>query len=194
MAGGLLNLVSVGQQNVLLNGNPSKTFWKATYKKYTNFGKQNFRIDFEGTPIINLTADSYFTFKIKRYADLIMDTYLSFTLPNIWSPILPPRKVTENDTTSYTDWAPYDFKWIEDIGSLLIREITINCGNQQLQKYSGQYLLSQVQRDFAHQKKNLFNKMTGNIPELNDPGNAGSYVNSYPCAYMWIVRLVQNHL
>ena len=46
MAGGLLNLVSAGQQNVILNGNPSKTFWKTTYAKYTNFGKQNFNVYF----------------------------------------------------------------------------------------------------------------------------------------------------
>jgi hypothetical protein len=52
MAGGLLQLVSQGQQNVILNGNPEKTFWKATYLKYTNFGKQNFRLDFEGTPTL----------------------------------------------------------------------------------------------------------------------------------------------
>ena len=48
MAGGLMQLVSQSQQNVILNGNPSKTFWKATYKKYTNYGKQNFRIDYTG--------------------------------------------------------------------------------------------------------------------------------------------------
>jgi hypothetical protein len=48
MAGGLLTLVSSGQTNVLLNGNPSKTFFKTTYKKYTNFGLQRFRVDFEG--------------------------------------------------------------------------------------------------------------------------------------------------
>ena len=28
MPGGLMNLVSVGQQNIVLNGNPSKTFLK----------------------------------------------------------------------------------------------------------------------------------------------------------------------
>ena len=37
MTGGLLNLVSEGNQNVFLTGNPSKTFFKAVYKKYTNF-------------------------------------------------------------------------------------------------------------------------------------------------------------
>ena len=91
MAGGLLNLVSEGQQNLILNGNPSKTFWKAAYKKYTNYGKQNFRIDYNGTPTLNLTTESTFTFVIKRYGDLLMDCYISINLPNIWSPIMPPE-------------------------------------------------------------------------------------------------------
>ena len=34
MAGGLLNIVAYGNQNVILNGNPTKTFFKSTYKKY----------------------------------------------------------------------------------------------------------------------------------------------------------------
>ena len=75
MGGGLMNLVSQGAQNVILNGTPSKTFFKCTYKKYTNYGKQNFRIDYEGTPTLSLTAESTFTLKIRRYADLLMDCY-----------------------------------------------------------------------------------------------------------------------
>jgi hypothetical protein len=184
MAGGLMNLVSQGQQNIILNGNPSKTFWKSTYAKYTNFGKQNFRLDYEGTPTLNLTSESTYTFKVKRYADLLMDCYLSFTLPSIWSPILPPQAVTNADgTTTYTDWAPYEFKWIDNIGAQMISKISITCGNQKLQEYSGQYLLSSIQRDFSGQKLNLFNEMIGNVPELNDPANSGSYVNSYPNAF-----------
>ena len=31
MAGGLLNLISHGNQNIILNGNPTKTFFKTTY-------------------------------------------------------------------------------------------------------------------------------------------------------------------
>ena len=137
MAGGLMNLVSEGQQNVIINGNPSKTFWKTTYQKYTNFGKQNFRIDFEGTPTLNLTTESTFSFKIKRYADLLMDCYISVSLPNIWSPIFPPQEiVNSNGSTTYTNWSPYEFKWIDNLGAQMIREITITCGNQTLQKYS----------------------------------------------------------
>jgi hypothetical protein len=184
MAGGLLNLVSEGQTNVILNGNPTKTFWKATYAKYTNFGMQNFRLDSEGTPTLNLTSESTFTFKVKRYADILMDAYLSINLPNIWSPIFPPQAVVQpNGTTFYTDWAPYEFKWIENIGAQIINRITITCGNQKLQEFSGRYLLSAVQRDFDTQKLGLFNEMIGNTPEINDPANYGARVNSYPNAF-----------
>ena len=45
MAGGLLNLIAYGNQNIIMNGNPTKSFFKTKYVKYTNFGLQKFRID-----------------------------------------------------------------------------------------------------------------------------------------------------
>ena len=184
MAGGLMQLVAVGQQNVILNGNPSKSFWKATYKKYTNFGKQNFRLDYDGTPSLGLTTESTFVFKVKRYADLLMDTYISINLPNIWSPVMPPQAVPQADgTTIYTNWGPYEFQWIENLGAQIISRITITCGNQQLQQFSGQYILNSARRDFSGKKLELFDEMIGNVPELNDPGNSGARVNAYPNAF-----------
>jgi hypothetical protein len=180
MAGGLMNLVAEGQANVILNGNPEKTFWKATYLKYTNFGLQKFRLDYEGTPTLNLTTESTFSFKVKRYGDLLMDTYISINLPNIWSPILPPQSYTNPDgTTSYTDWVPYEFKWIENIGAQIISRITIHCGNQQLQQYTGQYIYASVRRDFGGQKIDLFNEMIGNESELYNPSSNGQYPSAY---------------
>ena len=185
MAGGLLNLVSEGQQNVILNGNPSKTFFKSTYAKYTNFGLQKFRVDYEGSKTLQMAATSTFTFKVPRYADLLMDCYLSVALPHIWSPILPPVEVVDQTTgeTVTTNWAPYEFRWIEYIGALMIAKITITCGNQTLQEFSGDYLLNMVRRDFSADKKALFYEMIGHTPELVDPANAGSRVNSYPNAF-----------
>ena len=177
MAGGLLNLVSEGQNNVILNGNPSKTFFTVKYAKYTNFGLQKFRLDYDGLRELRLSEDSTFKFKVKRYADLLMDTYLVINLPNIWSPIYQP-----NDKNGCT-WGAYDFKWIENLGSTLIKEINITCGNTTIATYHGDYLEAMVQRDFSGEKKGLFNTMTGNIPELNDPANAYNRNNSYPSAF-----------
>ena len=184
MAGGLLNLVAIGQQNIILNGNPLKTFWKTTYKKFTNWGKQNFTLNYEGTPTLNLTTESTFTFKVKRYSDLLMDCYILIDLPNIWSPIMPPQEITNPDgSIVYTDWVPYEFKWIENIGAQIISRISINCGNQLLQQYSGQYILASVQRDFSTEKRELFNRMIGNVPELYDPANYDGRNNNYPNAF-----------
>ena len=184
MAGGLLNLISEGNPNIILNGNPSKTFWKAKYAKYTNFGKQNFRIDHEGTPTLRINEESTFTFKIKRYAELLMDTYIAVNIPNIWSPIMKPKELTdEQGNKFYTDWAPYEFKWIDYLGAQMVRKVTITCGNQTLQEYTGQYILAMAQRDFNKQKMELFERMIGHVPELNDPANAGAHVNTYPNCY-----------
>ena len=57
MGGGLLNLVAYGNLNVIVNGNPSKTFFKTTYAKYTNFGLQKFRIDYSGLRNLRLNED-----------------------------------------------------------------------------------------------------------------------------------------
>ena len=184
MPGGLMNLVSVGQQNIILNGNPSKTFFKTSYAQYTNFGLQKFRVDFEGSKTLRLSEPSTFTFKIPRYADLLMDCYLTVAMPNIWSPIMPPQQVLQSDgSTTYTDWAPYEFKWIDNLGAKMISKISIVCGNYTLQEYSGDYLLAAVQRDFTGVKKDLFDAMSGNTAEMNDPGNSGARVNSYPNAF-----------
>ena len=187
MAGGLMNLVSSGQQNIILNGNPSKSFFKSTYHQYTNFGLQKFVVNYEGSKTLRLSEESTFTFKVPRYADLLMDCYLSVALPNIWSGILPPQQVTDETTAqglgNIEQWAPYEFKWIENIGAKMISKISITCGNYTLQEYSGDYLLAAVQRDYNAIKLNLFNRMIGQEAELVDPANANSRVNSYPNAY-----------
>ena len=176
MAGGLLNIVAVGANNIFLTGDPCKTFFKATYAKYSNFGLQKFRIDYDGQRDLRKAEQSTFTFKIPRYADLLMDTYIVVALPDIWSPIYPPTQ-----DTGYK-WAPYEFKWIKNIGTHMIKEVTITCGSLTLQRYTGEYMAAMVDRDFSTEKKELFNNMTGNITELNDPAYAHGRSNTYPSA------------
>jgi hypothetical protein len=233
MPGGLLNLVSYGAQNVILNGNPSKTFFKCTYAKYTNFGLQKFRLDFDGARSLRMTEASTFTFKVPRYGDLLMDTYLVVTLPTIWSPILPPDNPpppppspanpvqryelegvtapdngikcdnpcdnggpdckenvnvcgpkTKIDKTS--EWCPYEFKWIKNLGTQMIKRVKFIVGGQVIQEYTGDHLYNLVERDFDNAKKDLYYKMTGNVDELNDPANAFGRKNEYP--NVWPVK------
>lgn len=168
MPGGLLNIIAYGNQNIILNGNPTKTFFKSVYAKYTNFGLQKYRIDFNGERTLQLNESSKFTFKIPRYAELLLNTYLVITLPNIWSSFY-------KNGDSYN---PYEFKWIEDIGSLFIEEVTLSSGGQILQQFSGDYIKNRIERNETHNKKEQFYKMTGNVDELNNPYRNGYYPNA----------------
>ncbi len=181
MGGGLLNIVAYGNQNVILTGNPTKTLFKCAYAKYTNFGLQKFRIDYDGLRTLHIDSGSHFSFKVPRYADLLMDTYLVVTLPTIWSPIVPPTKPTDDSKESR--WRPYEFKWIKHIGTQMIERVRFTIGGQTIQEYTGQYLHNLVERDFDASKKELYYKMTGHTPELNDPANAYGNINTYPNAY-----------
>lgn len=176
MTGGLLNIVSYGNQNVILNSNPKKSFFKTTYAKYTNFGMQKFRIDFNGLRNLRMSEESRFTFTVPRYAELLMDTYLVVTLPTIWSPIYPPLSCSDV-------WHPYEFRWIDNLGTQMIKEVVFSVGGQILQRMTGKYLLALVQRDLNGTKRFLYDNMTGNIPEFNDPANFSGRRGIYPNVY-----------
>ena len=179
MGGGLLNLTAYGNENVILNGNPKKTFFKAVYKKHTNFGLQRFRIDYKGSRILNYNTPTVLDFKIPRYAEMLYDTYVCVTLPDIWSPF---QEFNPSLQVGGNRMRPYQFRWIEELGTNMIREVEVYSGPIILSKFSGEYLNCLKERDFSNSKKDLWNRMTGNIPELNNPAFSGYRVNVYPNA------------
>lgn len=174
MPGGLLNIVAYGNQNIILNGNPKKTFFKTVYAKYTNFGIQKFRIDYQGASTLNEETDTVFKFNIPRNAELLLDSYLVCTLPDIYSPILPPS--SKGDL-----WKPYHFKWVQNFGTSLIKHVRFLVGSQVIQEYPGDYIHCVVQRDFSESRRKMFDIMSGNVVELHSPEMfGGNRMNNYP--------------
>ena len=48
MAGGLLQLVAVGAEDMYLTGNPQITYFKVVYRKHTNFSIEAIKQDLDG--------------------------------------------------------------------------------------------------------------------------------------------------
>lgn len=176
MPGGEMSMIVEGNQNVILNGNPTKTFFTSVYKKYTNFSIQKFRLDYTGLRELQTTQESVFTFSVKRYADLLADIYLCVTLPNIYSPVYP-----FSCSGSDGEWVPYEFQWIKNIGFNMIKELEIYCGGTTIQKCSGDYLNVMRYRDMGSNTV-ILNEMIGNTLDLTDPANYGLRTNAYPNA------------
>ena len=149
-------------------------------KKYTNFGLQRFRIDFEGSKILNEKTNTTLEFKIPRYAELLNDTYLVINLPTIYSPFYNFSAEEGVVNKNGHSFAPYEFRWVEELGTNFIEEIQVFSGGTTLAQYSGEYLNCIKERDYSNSKKDLWNQMTGNIPEINDPANAHGNINVYP--------------
>lgn len=174
MPGGLLQLVAYGQANIILNGNPSKTFFKAVYKPYTPFGLQRFRLDYQGERHLSFDAPVTMDFKVPRYAELLWDTYVVVNLPDIWSSVH-----YREDLKATTPYLPYEFQWVKNLGFTMINQVTIYSGGSTLAQYSGEYMMNAVRRDEGG-KRVLLGRMVGNEVRLNDPKtfNGGNYPNA----------------
>ena len=72
MAGGLMQLVAYGAQDVYLTGNPEVTFFQAKYKRHTNFAMENIEQTTNGNPSDN----GRISVTVARNGDLIGDMYV----------------------------------------------------------------------------------------------------------------------
>ena len=72
MAGGLMQLVAYGAQDVYLTGNPKVTFFQAVYKRHTNFAMENIEQTVNGTP----AASGRVSVTVARNGDLVGDMYV----------------------------------------------------------------------------------------------------------------------
>ena len=128
MPGALMQLAQVGAQNSLINGNPSMTHFRAVYRRHTNFAMEHIRMSFTSSNLdFVFNGTRTLTCKIDRYAQLLHDTYLVLTLPDIWSPMvyLGPNTPPPTGYDSACTAIGYEFQWIKNIGYNLIDHIEI---------------------------------------------------------------------
>lgn len=179
MPGGLMQLTAFGAQNVLINGNPSMSYFTKLYKRSTNFAMEHFRLDPRSMTDTGLpqAGTRTFRFKVPNYADLLHDCYLCLTLPDIWSPVSLP-----NATNTASPAYPFEFQWNKNLGFNMIQELAINFNGSTIVTMTGEWMkvLSYLQDDIT--KRSVIDQMVGNIPELYDPANANGRTNQYPHA------------
>lgn len=184
MPGGLIQLVGVGAQNELVNGNPSMTHFRAVYRRHTNFAMDQIRMPFTASNLeFPATGTRTISCRVDRYAQLLHDCYVVLTLPDIWSPLkylngsLPP-----SGYDSRTNSIGYEFEWIQNIGYNLIDHVDITMNGQVIQRLRGEWLKLYSYMTHDANKRVIVNEMTGNVPELYDPAHAYDRNGQYPHA------------
>ena len=137
--GGLLQLVAHGKQDVFLTGNPQMTWFKMVYRRYTNFAIESQPMYFDGTPDFGKRI----TCKVPSRGDLLSQIILEVSLPAL--------TLTTGDSISY----------VNSIGHALIQEISIEIGEQQIDRQTGEWMEICSTYTTPYDKQNGFNIMIG---------------------------------
>jgi hypothetical protein len=184
MPGGLMQLVGVGAQNELVNGNPSMTHFRSVYRRHTNFAMEQIRMPFTATNLeFSATGTRTISCRVDRYAQLLNDCYLNIILPDIWSPLKNLNGV--NPPTGYdarTQAIGYEFQWIPNIGYNLIDHVNLTMNGQVIQSLRGEWLKLYSYMTHDANKRTIVDQMVGNVPEVYDPAHAYDRDGQYPHA------------
>jgi hypothetical protein len=158
MGGGLTQLVLKGQMDSYIIANPCINYYKYVYNRHVNFSMENRKIDREGGETWNLNTNTYntktYTFKIKRYGDLISNMYFCFNLPDIYS----------------TD--KHRFRWINNIGHNIILSASIKGDGTIIDTIYGDWM--NIWNELTNKDGIEYNKLIGNTPDLCGPNNNSS--------------------
>lgn len=158
MAGGLIQLVAVGVQDIYLIGNPQITFFKTVYKKYTNFSMESMQQPIEGRPDFGQQIE----IPIQRKGDLIKDIIIEVLLPTL----------------------PTGYFWTNGIGNVLIKQADLEIGGQLIDRHYSEWLDIWHQLTTSEGKIGSYNAMAGYynaISSLRDNAKSNLRLNIPMC-------------
>ena len=137
MAGGLMQLVAYGAQDVYLTGNPEVTFFQAKYKRHTNFAMENIEQTVNGTA----ANSGRVSVTVARNGDLVGDMYLEL----------------ESAIAATATAEAGDCNWVAERA---VSSVELSIGGQRIDKHYQKWwrLYSELYLDEA--KKATWGKMT----------------------------------
>jgi hypothetical protein len=138
-----IQLVARGRQDVYLTGAPQFTFFKHIFRRYTPFAIESIPIEFDGTPDFGRRISAV----IPRKAELLSRLFLEVDLPAL--PL---------DTTVAP---PQQCYWVNDIGHALIESVSIEIGDKEIDKQTGEWMQIWSQLTVSADKRDGFNEMIG---------------------------------
>ena len=150
MGGGLMQLVAYGAQDVYLTSNPQITYWKVTYRRYTNFAMESIEQTFNGQADFGRRV----TCTISRNGDLCYGTMLQVTLPQIGQDL---RNTSGGDVFA---------RWLDFPGEQLISQVEVEIGGQRIDRHYGDWMHIWNQLTMAAGQQKGYYEMVGNTTQL----------------------------
>jgi hypothetical protein len=151
MAGGLMQLVAYGAQDIYLTGNPQITFFKVVYRRHTNFALESIEQVFNGTADFGRKVSC----TVSRNGDLIHRTYLEVVLPAM-------------------SMGSGNVHWTRYVGHALIDYVNIEIGGQEIDRHYGDWLNIWNELTQTSEKYDGYEVMVGNTTLLTASSNTST--------------------
>ena len=149
MAGGLLQLVAYGAQDLYLTGNPQITFFKVVYRRHTNFAVESRRLVFNGSPNFGTSS----VCNIQKGPDLLHKLYLEINVD--------AGKIKCDSTNDIKA-----FRFLNWLGHILLRRVSFNIGGTEIDKHDGEWYHLYNELSQSSNKAEAYAEMVGNTPYL----------------------------
>ncbi len=150
-----MQLVAYGAQDVYLTGNPQITFWKVTYRRYTNFAIESIEQTFNGQADFGRRVQC----TISRNGDLAYRTYLQVTLPEINQLMGIASFAAGVGSGVYA-------RWLDFPGEQLIAQVEVEIGGQRIDRQYGDWMHIWNQLTMTSEQERGYFKMIGNTTQL----------------------------
>merc|ERR1711935_1128183 len=161
MAGGLMQLVAYGAQDVYLTGNPEVTFYQAKYKRHTNFAMENIEQTLNGNP----ANSGRVSVTIARNGDLVGDMYVELK--------------TVAGGAGVPEWA----------AERAISSVELSIGGQRVDKQYQKWWRLYTELYLDEAKKNTYGKMTTAAAEKTVFLPLFFFFNRNPGLYLPLIAL-----
>lgn len=150
MAGGVLQLVASASQDQYISASPEMSYFKAAYKRHTNFATECIKQTFLTKPMLS-SGTTTVTCRVGRVADLLGQVYFTFQLPDIYS----------DDTLR--------FRWIQNIGEYIVYSYSARLDTQLIDQGYGEWINVWNELTATSDHAAAYNAMIGNTEDMYNP-------------------------
>ena len=130
-----MQLVAYGAQDVYLTAEPTITFWKAVYRRHTNFAMESMEQTFNGTA----NFGNKVMCRVSRNGDLMSRCYVRCTLP-----VLSPSD-----------------NWCNRVGFRLLKSVELRVGGQMIDRHYSTWMQIWSELTHTYDQKRLLDKLVG---------------------------------
>jgi hypothetical protein len=147
MAGGLMQLVAYGAQDVYLTGNPQITFFKVVYRRHTNFSMECIEQTITGTADFGRKV----SVTVLRNGDLATRLYLRVTVNSVIDAAFTGK-----------------FAWVRRLGHEMIDNLNVEIGGSQIDKHYNRWMDIWYELTHTQEQERGWKKCIGDVPEMTE--------------------------